>query len=110
MKSGLWSELSVPAERRGWTIENAVRAMAGIVVLVSVGLAVYVSMNWLWLAVFVAVNLIQSSFTGWCLMSNLLAIASTPCEAVNMPAVDPTPALPPLKDLLFVCDEIGRGA
>jgi hypothetical protein len=40
--------------------------MAGIVVLVSVLLAHYVSPYWLLLTGFVALNLIQSSFTRWC--------------------------------------------
>ena len=72
----MWTELFAPAERRGWTIESRVRAVAGIVVLGSVGLAVFVDLRWLWLTAFVGVNLLQSAVTGWCLMSNLLALAS----------------------------------
>jgi len=30
--------------------------------------------RWLWLTAFVGVNLLQSSLTGWCLMSNFLAM------------------------------------
>ena len=37
------------------TLENAIRVLAGTMVLIS-----------LWLAVFVGVNLIQSAFTGFC--------------------------------------------
>jgi hypothetical protein len=40
--------------------------MAGLVVLVSVALAHYVSIYWLWLTVFVGLNLLQSAFTNWC--------------------------------------------
>ena len=76
MISRMWTELFAPAERRGWTIESGVRAVAGIVVLASVGLAIFVDLRWLWLTAFVGVNLLQSAVTGWCLMSNLLAIAS----------------------------------
>ena len=76
MSSGLWTELLAPAARRGWAIESRVRAVAGIVVLASVGLAVFVDIRWLWLTTFVGVNLLQSAVTGWCLMSNLLALAS----------------------------------
>ena len=76
MRSALWTEFLAPAERRGWTIESRVRAVAGIVVLTSVGLAVFVDLRWLWLTAFVGVNLLQSSLTGWCLMSNLLALVS----------------------------------
>lgn len=48
------------------TIENAVRILAGTIVLVSVALAVWVHPAWSWLTVFVGVNLIQSAFTGFC--------------------------------------------
>jgi Protein of unknown function (DUF2892) len=47
-------------------IDRAVMAFAGVVVLVSLALAHYVSPNWLWLTVFVGANLIQASFTGFC--------------------------------------------
>ena len=40
--------------------------MAGTMVLISLGLAYWVSQSWLLLAVFVGVNLIQSAFTGFC--------------------------------------------
>ena len=39
---------------------------AGFMVLVSVALGVYVSPYWHLLTVFVGLNLIQSSFTGFC--------------------------------------------
>jgi hypothetical protein len=48
------------------SIENAIRIIAGTFVLVSVALAHWVSEWWLLLSVFVAVNLIQSAFTGFC--------------------------------------------
>ena len=47
-------------------IENAVRIMAGTMVLTSLGLATWVNINWLFLAAFVGVNLIQSALTGFC--------------------------------------------
>jgi hypothetical protein len=40
--------------------------MAGVVVLLSLALAHYVSIYWLWLTVFVSLNLLQSAFTNWC--------------------------------------------
>lgn len=47
--------------------EKGIRILAGTLVLVSVGLAHYRdNPYWLWLAVFVGINLIQSSFTGFC--------------------------------------------
>lgn len=48
------------------TVENAIRILAGTFVLTSVALAHWVSEWWLLLAVFVALNLIQSAFTGFC--------------------------------------------
>jgi hypothetical protein len=48
------------------TIDSAVLRFAGFMVLVSVALGYWVSPYWYWLTVFVGVNLIQSSFTGFC--------------------------------------------
>lgn len=48
------------------TVERALRLMAGLVVLISLGLAHYFSLNWLWLTAFVGLNLLQSAFTNWC--------------------------------------------
>lgn len=47
-------------------MENAVRILAGCMVLISITLSYYVSQGWLFLGVFVGVNLIQSAFTGFC--------------------------------------------
>ena len=49
-----------------------VRAVAGSFVLISLLLAVYVNMNWLWFTAFVGANLLQSSITKWCLMEDIL--------------------------------------
>ena len=53
-------------------MENAIRILAGSMVLISVALAHWVSEWWLLLAVFVACNLIQSAFTGFCPAENIL--------------------------------------
>jgi uncharacterized membrane protein YuzA (DUF378 family) len=47
-------------------VENAVRAFAGILILVSVVLSITHSPNWLYLTGFVGFNLIQSAFTHLC--------------------------------------------
>lgn len=47
-------------------LENAIRVLAGSLVLLSLFLALWVSPWWLLLAAFVGVNLIQSAFTGFC--------------------------------------------
>lgn len=52
--------------------ERIVRAVAGIIVLVSVVLTYFVNINWLWLGVFVGVNLLQSSFTRFCPLEKIL--------------------------------------
>jgi len=48
------------------TVERGLRLMAGVVVLLSLALAYYFSRYWLWLTVFVGLNLLQSAFTDWC--------------------------------------------
>jgi hypothetical protein len=48
------------------TLDRAVLAFAGAMVLVSVLLTVYVSPLWVWFTVFIGLNLIQSAFTGFC--------------------------------------------
>ncbi|CAN5761022.1 DUF2892 domain-containing protein [soil metagenome] len=52
--------------------ERIVRAVAGAIVLLSVLLAVYVNIHWLWLSVFVGVNLLQSSVTKFCPLEKIL--------------------------------------
>jgi hypothetical protein len=47
-------------------LENIIRALAGTMILISLALSQYVNPNWIWLTVFVGVNLLQSAFTGFC--------------------------------------------
>lgn len=54
------------------TIDRAVLAFAGTVVLASLALGLFVHQNWLWLTAFVGANLLQSSFTGWCPLAMVL--------------------------------------
>lgn len=53
-------------------IERYIRAIAGSFIIISVLLALYVNINWLWFTAFVGLNLLQSAFTQWCLMSTFL--------------------------------------
>jgi hypothetical protein len=48
------------------TVERGLRAMAGVMILISLGLAHWVSLYWLWLTAFIGANLFQSAFTNWC--------------------------------------------
>jgi len=52
--------------------ERIVRVVAGSVVLISVALAYFANINWLWLGVFVGINLVQSSFTKFCPLEKIL--------------------------------------
>jgi len=54
--------------------ERIVRAVAGTFVLTSITLAYFININWLWLGVFVGVNLLQSSFTKFCPLENILNV------------------------------------
>ena len=48
------------------SLDRFVVAFAGIMVLLSVVLTVWVSPLFVWLTVFVGLNLLQSAFTGFC--------------------------------------------
>jgi len=50
-----------------------VRAIAGSFILLSLLLAVYININFLWFTAFVGANLLQSSITKWCLMDDILS-------------------------------------
>lgn len=47
-------------------LDRVILLFAGFMILVSVALGVYVSPYWHLLTVFIGLNLIQSSFTGFC--------------------------------------------
>lgn len=48
------------------TLDRAVLAFAGIMVLLSVVLTMFVSAYFVWFTVFIGVNMLQSAFTGFC--------------------------------------------
>ncbi|HKJ84395.1 MAG TPA: DUF2892 domain-containing protein [Mariprofundaceae bacterium] len=60
------------------TTERLIRIIAGSFILLSVILsAIYNGVDlthptWLWFTLFVGANLLQSGFTRWCLMENIL--------------------------------------
>ena len=54
------------------TIDRIVLAFAGLVILVSLALSQYHSVNWLWLTAFVGANLFQSAFTKFCPLAMIL--------------------------------------
>lgn len=50
-----------------------IRRIAGTFVLASLALGYWVSPLWFLFTAFVGLNLLQSSFTKWCLMEDILA-------------------------------------
>ena len=54
------------------TVERALRVLAGVMILLSLGLAQafgqidLTQMSWLWFTAFIGLNLLQSGFTGFC--------------------------------------------
>ncbi|NTV97019.1 MAG: DUF2892 domain-containing protein [Thiobacillus sp.] len=54
------------------TTERALRVLAGVMILLSLGLAQafgqidITQMSWLWFTAFIGLNLLQSGFTGFC--------------------------------------------
>jgi hypothetical protein len=53
-------------------MEQMIRAIAGLVILVSLTLGYLVSPYWYLFTAFVGLNLFQSAFTGLCPMENIL--------------------------------------
>lgn len=54
------------------TMNDSLRLIAGVFVLLSVALGVFVSPYWFLFTAFVGLNLAQSAFTKWCPMMMLL--------------------------------------
>ena len=53
-------------------IDRWVMRFAGTMILLSLLLAHFVGVNWLWLAAFVGATLLPSSFTGFCPLAMVL--------------------------------------
>ncbi|MGA7972753.1 MAG: DUF2892 domain-containing protein [Pseudolabrys sp.] len=47
-------------------VDRAVMAFAGVMILLSVALAVWVSPWWLLFTTFIGLNMLQAAFTGFC--------------------------------------------
>ncbi|MBN1238079.1 MAG: DUF2892 domain-containing protein [Gammaproteobacteria bacterium] len=52
--------------KREFSVERGVSAFAGFMVLLSVALTYWLHPGFVWLTVFVGVNLFQQAFTGFC--------------------------------------------
>jgi hypothetical protein len=64
-------------------LHHRIRAIAGVIVLVSLALAHWVDARFLWLTAFVGANLLQSALTRWCLMEDILRSTGPDGKAVN---------------------------
>ena len=53
-------------------MERILRGIAGVFILLSLVLAYFVDLRWLWFTAFVGANLLQSAFTNWCPMMSIL--------------------------------------
>ena len=70
------------------TMDRKIRLIAGTFILASLALAHWVSPWWLLFTAFVGVNLIQSAFTRWCLMEDILRATGIHRDAAGR---SPTP-------------------
>ena len=64
------------------SIDRVVLAFAGSVIFLSVALTHYHHPYWLWLTVFIGVNLFQAAFTGFCPLAMILKRVGTKPGAV----------------------------
>ncbi len=54
------------------TVDRYLRLIAGLFILLSVGLGHWVHPGWYWFTAFVGLNLAQSALTNWCPMMVIL--------------------------------------
>lgn len=54
------------------TIERIVLAFAGFMIMLTVALAHFHHLYWLWFTAFIGLNLLQSAFTGFCPLALIL--------------------------------------
>ena len=60
------------------TLDRAVMMFAGFMVLASLALTYWVHPAWVWLTVFVGLNLLQASITGFCPAATLFRRLGVP--------------------------------
>ena len=66
------------------SLDRGVLAVAGVVILISLGLSQIHSLNWLWLTALVGASLLQSAFTGFCPTALILkALGMRPGQAFS---------------------------
>ncbi|MBU2889236.1 YgaP family membrane protein [Celeribacter halophilus] len=60
------------------SIDRAVFAFAGVMIIVSVLLTQFVHPMFVWFTVFIGANLLQSAFSGWCPAAKIFAKLGLP--------------------------------
>lgn len=60
------------------TLDRAMFAFAGVMVLASVALTKFVHPNFYWFTLFIGANLLQSAFTGFCPAAKIMARLGLP--------------------------------
>lgn len=68
------------------TVNTLLRLIAGLFIIASVVLGIYVSPHFLWFTLFVGLNLLQSGLTDWCPMMTLLRWGGVPDQGSKIPA------------------------
>ena len=63
------------AEKENWYLERVIWLIAGSVVLTGSVLSILVNPYWIILTLFAGINLVVFSFTGFCIMANILVKA-----------------------------------
>jgi hypothetical protein len=63
------------------TVERGILLIVGAIVVLSVLLAVYHNINWLWLTGILGLHLVQASFTGMCPVVMTLKKMGLPSKA-----------------------------
>ncbi len=56
------------------SLDRLVLAIAGVFILLSLGLSQLHDVNWLWFTAFVGANLLQAAFTGFCPLAKILKV------------------------------------
>lgn len=67
------------------TINSVLRLIAGLFVIASVVLGIYVSPHFLWFTLFVGLNLAQSGLSDWCPMMTFLNWLGVPHSKSSTP-------------------------
>ena len=65
------------------TIERYLRMIAGIVVLITLGLGYWLNPAWYLFTALVGLNLFQSAFTNWCRMMAVLKKLGVPSHSAR---------------------------